>query len=146
MRFALPPSPPYRIDAPETIAVVLRATALTSNQRTVAQPAFSVHPRQGVGMISGSLLEADEHAIRSAGADLTVHLQGAAWRRELTDEDKASVLAHLMSEQLEPHGWSTVVRAALQNAATISGLLLPTDTITTPLRDAHGSQIRGSAP
>ena len=37
-----------------------------------------------------------------------------------------------------------VVRAALQNAASISGLLLTTDTMITELKDEDGSQILGS--
>ena len=45
---------------------------------------------------------------------------------------------------VEVLGERKVVRAALQNAASISGLLLTTDTMVTELKEEDGSQVDGS--
>ena len=75
----------YDTHAPETVAVSLPGSVLTSRQRTVVAPAFILYAMRGTVRLGGTLLAYNSEGwLRSArGLTLELTLEGDRWSPEL---------------------------------------------------------------
>ena len=121
----------YDTHAPETVAVSLPGSVLTSRQRTVVAPAFILYAMRGTVRLGGTLLAYNSEGwLRSArGLTLELTLEGDRWSPELNIGERGRELVLELLRGLraktkyaagqalastEPRGWDTVVQPQLK--------------------------------